>query len=175
MIKAKSHLNSSSKGNHFIWIDSDIWVLASQLLYKLLNSWDTCWSTNKDDFVKILKREFRIPQWIFNWCPEPETQVLHCSWVVCSAEKSCLTSIDIQIQIQYLSRRSEHNSSNLALVMVVSICLGPSAVAVMNGKLKTYGINVSGLVTRGQWKRHRIEEKSKYLMLVWACVEHSLF
>lgn len=37
----------------------------------------------------------------------------------------------------YLSRRSEHSSSNLALVRVVSICLGPSAVAVMNGKLKT--------------------------------------
>lgn len=35
----------------------------------------------------------------------------------------------------HLSRRSEHNSSNLALVIVVSICLGPSAVAVMNGKL----------------------------------------
>ena len=34
-----------------------------------------------------------------------------------------------------LSRRSEHSSSNLALVRVVSICLGPSAVAVMKGKL----------------------------------------
>lgn len=36
---------------------------------------------------------------------------------------------------KYLSRRSEHNSSNLALVRVVSICFGPSAVAVINGKL----------------------------------------
>lgn len=36
---------------------------------------------------------------------------------------------------RYLSRRSEHNSSNFALVIVVSMCLGPSAVAVMNGKL----------------------------------------
>jgi len=35
-----------------------------------------------------------------------------------------------------LSRRSEHSSSNLALVRVVSICLGPSAVAVIKGKLK---------------------------------------
>jgi hypothetical protein len=38
--------------------------------------------------------------------------------------------------IMYLSRRSEHSSSNLALVRVVSICLGPSAVAVIKGKLK---------------------------------------
>jgi hypothetical protein len=38
--------------------------------------------------------------------------------------------------VTYLSRRSEHSSSNLALVRVVSICLGPSAVAVIKGKLK---------------------------------------
>lgn len=46
-------------------------------------------------------------------------------------------------QIRYLSRRSEQSSSNLALVMVVSMCLGPSAVAVMKGKLQETNI-VSG-------------------------------
>jgi hypothetical protein len=46
----------------------------------------------------------------------------------------------------YLSRRSEHNSSNLALVRVVSMCLGPSAVAVMNGKLKTQVIINSSVI-----------------------------
>lgn len=35
----------------------------------------------------------------------------------------------------YLSSKSEHKSSNLALVNVVSICFGPSAVAVIKGKL----------------------------------------
>ena len=35
----------------------------------------------------------------------------------------------------YLSIRSEHSSSNLALERVASMCFGPSAVAVMNGKL----------------------------------------
>jgi hypothetical protein len=37
----------------------------------------------------------------------------------------------------YLLRRSEYNSSNLALLRVVSICLGPSDVVVINGKLIT--------------------------------------
>ena len=36
---------------------------------------------------------------------------------------------------RYLSSKSEHNSSNLARVRVVSMCLGPSAVAVINGRL----------------------------------------
>lgn len=36
----------------------------------------------------------------------------------------------------YLSSRSEHNSSNFARVRVVSMCLGPSAVAVINGRLQ---------------------------------------
>jgi hypothetical protein len=34
-----------------------------------------------------------------------------------------------------LSIRSEHSSSNLALERVASMCFGPSAVAVINGKL----------------------------------------
>ena len=38
-------------------------------------------------------------------------------------------------QLTYLSSKSEHNSSNLTLVRVVSMCFGPSAVAVMKGKL----------------------------------------
>lgn len=37
-----------------------------------------------------------------------------------------------------LSKRSEHNSSNFARVRVASICLGPSAVAVMKGRLHTH-------------------------------------
>lgn len=37
---------------------------------------------------------------------------------------------------KHLSSRSEHISSNLALVIVDSMCFGPSAVAVMNGKLQ---------------------------------------
>jgi hypothetical protein len=38
---------------------------------------------------------------------------------------------------KYLYSKSSHNSSNLARVNVVSICLGPSAVAVMKGRLQT--------------------------------------
>ncbi|KAK7823719.1 stromal 70 kda heat shock-related protein [Quercus suber] len=34
-------------------------------------------------------------------------------------------------ELTYLSSKSEHNSSNLTLVRVVSMCFGPSAVAVM--------------------------------------------
>ena len=48
----------------------------------------------------------------------------------------CHRKITKSNHIKYLSSKSEHNSSNLALVRVVSICLGPSAVAVMNGKLE---------------------------------------
>lgn len=41
-----------------------------------------------------------------------------------------------RITARYLSRRSEHSSSNLALVSVASMCFGPSAVAVIKGKLQ---------------------------------------
>ena len=51
--------------------------------------------------------------------------------------------MDVWKNIKYLSRRSEHNSSNLALVMVVSMCLGPSAVAVMKGKLEEDNIFIN--------------------------------
>lgn len=37
--------------------------------------------------------------------------------------------------IIYLSNKSAHNSSNLARVRLVSMCLGPSDVAVMKGRL----------------------------------------
>lgn len=68
-------------------------------------------------------------------------KVLYCKGVeVCSApdphSQTGLKFILCVIQEdKYLSRRSEHSSSNLALVRVVSMCLGPSAVAVINGKL----------------------------------------
>jgi len=102
-IEAKSHLNCSSKSNHFIWIDSDIWVLASQLFYKLLDGWNTCWSTHKDNLIKILEGEFCIPQWVFNWCPEPETQFIQVQvWLSSlfhfseSSKIICLSFIQIQ-------------------------------------------------------------------------------
>jgi hypothetical protein len=53
-----------------------------------------------------------------------------------SYDENDKTYLDFRKNSTDLSRRSEHNSSNLALVMVVSMCLGPSAVAVMNGKLE---------------------------------------
>jgi hypothetical protein len=56
--------------------------------------------------------------------------------------------------IPYLSRRSEHSSSNLPLVIVVSMCLGPSAVAVMKGKLKKISIG-----EEPRCKEHNIRTK----------------
>lgn len=80
----------------------------------------------------------------------------------------------------YLSRRSEHSSSNFALVRVVSICFGPSAVAVMKGKLekqKTIQYNtllegkVSSLVMQTQ---SIIQLHTIYLMFVWVKDDSSI-
>jgi len=75
----------------------------------------------------------------------------------------------------YLSRRFEHSSSNLALVRVVSICLGSSAVAVIKRQAKgTYK-----KLERSKQKKTRFKdvnaEKKKNLMFVWVKDDSSIF
>ena len=42
----------------------------------------------------------------------------------------------LNMHVRYLSNKSEHSSSNLKLVRVVSMCFGPSAMVIKKGKLE---------------------------------------
>jgi hypothetical protein len=71
-------------------------------------------------------------------------------------------------QKAYLSSKSEHNSSNLTLVRVVSMCFGPSAVAVMKGKLEKQKAFLSDHAKERDpliQRRHRNRLIATYLIL----------
>ena len=76
--------------------------------------------------------------------------------------------------ILYLSRRSEHSSSNLPLVSVVSICLGPSAVAVMKGKLKKPITGLETEIQKAQCLTPKWEAEPTNLIFVWVNDDNSI-
>lgn len=57
-------------------------------------------------------------------------------WIQIHACRRKRNSLLANVNQTYPSSKSEHNSSNLTLVSVVSICFGPSVVAVINDKQK---------------------------------------
>lgn len=66
-----TNLNWSSKSNYLIRIDRNIRLFTSHLADKVLNSWYSCRSTNKNYFVYIFEGKVGIPQGSFNWCFKP--------------------------------------------------------------------------------------------------------
>ena len=73
----------------------------------------------------------------------------------------------LNMHVRYLSNKSEHSSSNLKLVRVVSMCFGPSAMVIKKGKLEKQMFFLCGYVKERyiNLKKEGIEIAA-YLILV---------
>ncbi|GER27516.1 translation elongation factor EF1A [Striga asiatica] len=136
--KTRSYLNGGSKSNNLVWINSDIRFFPSHLLNKTLNGRYSGRASNKNYFIYVLYREVCISQGILNRSFQPAED--ECKTKITQDRKNYLNPIvkfeHILVVNSHLSSKSEHKSSNLALVKVVSMCFGPVAVAVIKGKLQ---------------------------------------
>ena len=69
-------------------------------------------------------------------------------------------------QKAHLSNKFQHNSSNLTLVRVVSMCFGPFAATVMKGKLEKQKYILSKYEKERSTYRKKVIEIATYLILV---------
>mmetsp|Transcript_18771 Transcript_18771/g.20881 ORF Transcript_18771/g.20881 Transcript_18771/m.20881 type:complete len:113 (-) Transcript_18771:953-1291(-) len=61
-------LNSGTISNGFIWIDRFVEFLSVEIIREhLLYSWNTCRSTNQNDFVNSMFVHLGISENLFNW------------------------------------------------------------------------------------------------------------
>jgi len=63
-----SSLDGSTVSNSFIWVNRSVWSSSIEEIFKHVdNLWNSSGSTNHDNFMNLVFRNFSISETVFNW------------------------------------------------------------------------------------------------------------